>query len=92
MPGYGDFLVCGISTQLRQAIAGFDEVLISDRDADFKQSGLLADSVIRLGFLAVLPRRTIIGSIGTISVERYNRLIDRLTRYLQETKRVTEKR
>jgi len=85
MPGYGDFLVCGISTQLRQAISGFDEI-IADRDADFTSSGLLADSVIRLGFLAVLPRRMIIGTIGEISVERYSRLIDRLARYLRETK------
>jgi len=27
LPGYKDFLVCGISTQLRQLIAGFDELI-----------------------------------------------------------------
>jgi mRNA interferase MazF len=27
MPGFGDLLVCGISTQLRQQVADFDENL-----------------------------------------------------------------
>ncbi len=84
MPGYGDILVCGVSTQLRQTISGFDEVIVAG-DEDFASSGLLADSVIRLGFLAVLPRRVVIGSIGDISIERYSRLIDRLARYLRES-------
>lgn len=32
LPGYGDFLVCGISSQLRQTVPGFDEVLQPDAD------------------------------------------------------------
>lgn len=27
MPGFGDWLVCGISTQLRQEVPGFDEAV-----------------------------------------------------------------
>lgn len=27
LPPFGDFLVCGISTQLQQRVAGFDEVI-----------------------------------------------------------------
>ena len=50
LPPFGDFLVCGISTQVHQAVPGFDEV-VSRTDADFAGSGLLADSVICLGFL-----------------------------------------
>jgi hypothetical protein len=37
----GDLLVCGISTQLRQTVADFDEI-IEPSDADFKSSGLKA--------------------------------------------------
>ena len=59
IPPYGDFLVCGISTQLHQQVKDFDE-LITKKDRDFKDSGLISDSVIRLGFLAVLPRKRII--------------------------------
>jgi mRNA interferase MazF len=48
---FGDLLVCGISTQLHQKVAGFDEV-ISRRDSDFQWSGLQSESLIRLGLLA----------------------------------------
>lgn len=81
MPPYRDVLVCGISTQLHQEVKGFDEV-IEMVDPDFKTSGLRATSLIRLGFLAVLPRRAVIGSIGTISPDRHKRLLKRLGDYL----------
>ena len=83
MPSFGDLLVCGISTQLRHYIKDFDEI-ISSSDKDFKQSGLLSNSLIRLGFLAVIPRRAIIGSIGSISTERHKRLLKLLSDYLME--------
>jgi len=83
LPPYGDMLVCGISTQLHQLVPGFDE-LIARSEADFAASGLLADSVIRLGFLAVLPRKSILGSIGVLSPERHRRLLRRLSAYLVE--------
>jgi mRNA interferase MazF len=60
MPGFGDLLVCGISTQLRQQVADFDEIIESSH-ADFKASGLKATSLIRLGFLAVLPASSFLG-------------------------------
>ena len=63
MPPFGDALVCGISTQLQQKVAGFDEI-IGPFDVDFGGSGLRTDSLIRLGFLAVIPRNKISGSIG----------------------------
>ncbi len=70
MPPYKDLLVCGISTQLHQQVKDFDEI-ISPADADFPSSGLKSESLIRLGFLAVLPRSSIAGSIGLISSERH---------------------
>ena len=81
MPLYGDFLVCGISTQLHQYTKDFDEI-ISPADEDFKSSSLLSESLIRLGFLAVLPRSRILGSIGTISFKRHKRLLKTLSDYL----------
>ena len=81
MPPFRDMLVCGVSTQLRHAVKDFDEV-ISTQDADFVGSGLNAESLIRLGFLVVIPRREIVGSIGSISSERHNRLLQRLSDYL----------
>ncbi len=81
MPKYQDFLVCGISTQLKQYIANFDEI-ISLEDEDFKSSGLISQSVIRLSFLTVIFYNSIIGSIGAISTERHQRLLENLSQYL----------
>jgi len=81
LPPFGDFLVCGISSQVHQAVPRFDEIL-AKFDADFSTSSLLVDSVIRLGFLAVLPRQRILGSIGRIAVERHARLLRNLSAHL----------
>lgn len=81
MPPFQDVLVCGVSTQLRQASKDFDEV-ISANDTDFVTSGLKTESLIRLGFLVVLPRSKIAGSIGSISSKRHKRLLRTLSDYL----------
>jgi mRNA interferase MazF len=81
MPPFRDFLICGISTQLRQKVEDFDEI-ISETDEDFDMSGLETDSLIRLGFLLVLPRRQIIGSIGSISKDRHKKLLQNLSDHL----------
>ncbi len=86
LPPFGDFLVCGISTQLKRAVTDFDDV-IRRGDADFKGSGLLADSVFRLGFLAVLPRSKIAGSIGAVSSDRHQRMLTQLSRHLMASVR-----
>jgi mRNA interferase MazF len=81
MPPFRDVLVCGVSTQLHQAVKDFDDV-ISPHDADFGSSGLQDESLIRLGFLVVIPRSKIAGLIGSISTERHKRLLQRLSEYL----------
>ncbi len=81
MPPYKDYLICGVSTQLHQRVKGFDEI-VSPSDADFAASGLKSESLIRLGFLAVLPLSNIVGSIGAISTERHKRLLKTLSDYL----------
>jgi mRNA interferase MazF len=60
MSPFGDLLVCAISTQLRQQVLGFDEI-IERGDDDFEQSGLLATSLIRLGFLGVVADHDVAG-------------------------------
>jgi mRNA interferase MazF len=84
MPRFGDLLVCGISRQLRRRVEDFDEV-IATTDADFASSGLVDTSLIRLGFLALLPSSEFLGDIGSISPERHHRLLRRLANYLQES-------
>lgn len=82
MPPFQDCLVCGISTQIQQAVPNLDET-ITPADSDFRTSGLRAASLIRLGYLAVLPRSELKGRIGTVSTERRNRLLTRLSDFLR---------
>lgn len=81
MPLYRDLLVCGISSRVQRGIPAFDEV-IAPSDSDFVSSGLIAPSLVRLGFLDVLPRSMIVGSIGMVSPERHRRLLESLGSYL----------
>lgn len=81
MPPFGDWLVCGVSTQLHQQVAGFDEV-VAPLHGDFARSGLKAASLIRLGFLAVLPGGHFPGVLGSVSRERHARLLQRLSAFL----------
>jgi mRNA interferase MazF len=81
MPPFADWLVCGISTQLHQVVKDMDEI-IEPADGDFTGSGLKAASVIRLGFLIVLPTNQFRGIIGRISPQRHERLLQNLCRHL----------
>ncbi len=85
VPPFGDFLVCGVNTQLHLEVAGFDETIKKD-DPDFSRSGLRQDSLIRLGFLSVFSLDQMIGSIGEISTVRRRRLLERLAHYLVSSK------
>ena len=81
MPGFGDFLVCAISTQLHQFTKGFDLILEKD-DSSFDETGLLENSLIRLSNLAVIPRQDIVGVIGKLEKAKFNFLITNLTVHL----------
>ena len=80
-PPYNDFLVCGISTQLRQMVNNFDDI-ISETDEDFKESGIIKESVIRVSFLAVISSNIIAGTISNISKQRHKKLLLKLSDYL----------
>jgi mRNA interferase MazF len=77
LPPFDDALACGISTQLRHAVPNFDEFM-EPVDDDFRQSGLKALSVIRLGYVAVLMPDDVICRIGFISPGRLKRMLRRL--------------
>jgi mRNA interferase MazF len=62
-----------ISTQLQQALTGFDEVMNQD-EPDFGKSGLKISSVIRVARLAVMPADMFMGVIGEIGTDRLNRI------------------
>lgn len=81
MPPFDDFLVCAVSSKLKQECVDFDEVLAM-AEADFAMSGLKVSSLIRLGLLATIPKTATIGCLGKISDERLRRLLSRLASWL----------
>ncbi len=84
LPGeYDDWLICMISSQTRQYITDFDEI-VQNNDADFTQSGLKVPSVIRIGRLAVVSGDVLLGAIGEILPERLVRIKQKLSGWLLE--------
>lgn len=82
LPGrFGDVLVCGISSQLRQEIPQWDERL-TPADTDFAACGLKVASVIRLNWLAAVNPSAHVGTLGYIAPERLARLRQRLAAHL----------
>ena len=81
MPPFQDMLVCGVSSQLHQEVKDFDET-IAPTDDDFVASSLAGKSLIRLGFLTVVPQSQILGVIGSVSSTRHRRLLKKLSDYL----------
>lgn len=69
------------STQLQQAIEGFDEI-IDETQSDFQDSGLKVASVIRTARLAIVPASMLVGFIGEISPERLQRIQQKLAGWI----------
>ncbi len=77
-------MACMMSTQLRQALEGFDEVI--DQNAnDLARSGLKVASVVRLSWLAVVSTESLVGAIGEISPVRLERIREKLVRWISGT-------
>jgi mRNA interferase MazF len=82
LPGtYQNFLICGISTQLRDFQPDWDE-MIEPNDADYPQSGLRRASAMRPSYLYSADSREIMGVIGRVDLARLNRVRRRLARLL----------
>lgn len=82
LPGqYDDWLICMISSQIHHYIEGFDEIL-KPNTPDFNRSGLKTTSIIRIGRLAVVEDRILLGASGEISQQRLQGIKKRLTDWL----------
>jgi len=78
---YEDWLICMISSNLKQYTANFDEI-IEKSSKDFVQSGLKTDSVIRVSRLAVVEGNKLKGAIGYISQQRLITIKHNITSWL----------
>jgi mRNA interferase MazF len=67
----------------KRYIPQFDEI-IQEHDSDFTQSRLKIASVIRVGRLAVVEGRVLLGATGQISPERLQRIANRLAAWIAQ--------
>ena|SRR5438034_2043018 len=82
LPGpFDDWLLSMISSQLGQAIVGFDETITPD-DADFTRSGLKVPSLIRVARIAVADRSILRGAVGEIAPARLQRIKTKLSQWI----------
>ena len=79
-----DWLVCMISSQIRQAISGVDDI-IETSDADFSQTGLKTASAVRLTRLAVVEETIFVGTTGEISAKRLAKLKKQLSEWIERS-------
>jgi mRNA interferase MazF len=83
LPGdYDDWLISMISTKTHQYIDGMDEIINQD-SPDFVQSGLKAESIVRVSRVAVVSGDILLGTIGEISSERLTRVRNHLSDWLR---------
>jgi mRNA interferase MazF len=83
LPGpFNDWLVCAITSQLRHAVANWDEI-VEVTDVDFDESGLKERSVIRTGKLATLEETMIAGVLGEISSQRLSAILSKIADFLE---------
>ena len=81
LPKFNDLLVCAISTQLHQFVPNFD-IELKGADKAFANSGLVSDSIFRLGSLAVLSTSDVIGTIGFLEKNLHRTLLQNLSNFL----------
>jgi mRNA interferase MazF len=97
LPGFGDYLACGISwsllqpifvsrlrdfgSQMHQAIKGFD-LILSPGSSEFVSAGLHTESVVRLGFVGVVPVRKMTRRLGRLSPSALAELQKRLADHI----------
>jgi mRNA interferase MazF len=81
LPGFGDWLSLGISSQMHQAVKEWD-ILIDPQLPDFMTCGLRSKSIIRVGFLASLPQNAVSGIIGSVPDTVVSAIKIRLSRFI----------
>jgi mRNA interferase MazF len=85
LPGYGDWLVCGISSQVHKISDNWD-VFLKEGDPIFLKTGLKKSSIVRLSFLATAPSNTIAGKIGSLPIEIVDTINNRICSHLMVSK------
>jgi mRNA interferase MazF len=81
LPGYGDWLVLGISSQIAKALEDWD-VTIDPTTQEFSDTGLKTTSIVRLRFIATIPSSRIRGVIGALPGRSFDSITRRLSDFI----------
>ena len=71
--GGDDVTVCFISSMAQNKVHKFD-ILIGSKDKNFKQTGLKAESIIKVVKIATLDKIVILGKIGDLDTKNLNKV------------------
>lgn len=61
---FGDTCLCFITSRI---IDSEDSIMISEKDKDFRKTGLKVGSAVRVGKIVALEKKMIAGKIGSLS-------------------------
>lgn len=78
---YDDCIVCGISKSIGLAASSVD-IVVTEKDEDFKTWGLDYSGVIRTCFLFTISSKHIEGTIGNLTQRTHRQIINNLVRFL----------
>jgi len=77
----GDAVLTFITTQIESE--SLEDIYISQKEKDFKKTGLKKDSLIKIRKITTLNKKIIIGKIGELSPERLKEVDNKLKEVLK---------
>ena len=81
VPPYNDCMICAVSTQTGLLIPELN-IMLDKNSYEFTTSGLLRESIIRVGMVATVPDTLLLGAIGKISQATCEKIIFQLKKFL----------
>ncbi|OIO30114.1 PemK family protein [Candidatus Nomurabacteria bacterium CG_4_10_14_0_2_um_filter_30_12] len=69
----GDITVCFISSSFKNGVDKFD-VLIDEKEKEFKKTGLKLKSIIKITKIATLDKVVVLGKIGELSTKNIQKV------------------
>ena len=79
--GGDDVTVCFLSSHVPDKIHKF-EVLVDEKEKDFKKTGLKSNSIIKVTKIATLDKAVVLGQIGELDVKSMQKVKSILKVYL----------
>ena len=80
---FDDWLVCMVSTQIHQKVEKI-EIIVSEDERDFSQTGLKKDSLIRTTRIAVVDKSIFEGKLGSLPESTFSTIKQKFASWILE--------